>query len=230
MTDSGSKRYWDEAARDNAAWHIATGHTREDDAFFAGGATEVDHYLAAAGVALHDTDVVVEIGSGVGRMTRRLAELAERVIATDVSQEMLTRARGNLRDRDNVDFLEVSGEGDLPLDDASVDAVFSYITMQHVPTVAAQERYFTEALRVLRPGGWALIQYRRSGILPRALDWAGHLGHRLAGRRTLHRAWRGARADITALRRHASASVTVELLPAGRRHAWVLARLVPPVT
>jgi SAM-dependent methyltransferase len=225
MTDGGSKRYWDEAARDNAAWHIATGHTSEDEDFFASGAAEVDHYLAAAGVALQGADVVVEIGSGVGRMTRRLSELAGKVIATDVSREMLTRARGNLRGSDNVEFLEVSGDGDLPLEDASADAVFSYITMQHVPTVAAQERYFAEALRVLRPGGWALIQYRKSGVIPRALDWAGHLGHLLAGRRTLHRAWRGARVDLPALKVHAPDSVTVELLPAGRRHAWVLARI-----
>ncbi|HEU4850487.1 MAG TPA: class I SAM-dependent methyltransferase [Terrimesophilobacter sp.] len=224
MKRGESKRYWDEAARDNAAWHIATGHASEDEGFFARGAVETDHYLALAGLTLHDTDVIVEIGSGVGRMTRRLSELAGRVIATDVSGEMLGRARANLRDRGNVEFVEVSGEGELPLDDASTDAVFSYITMQHVPTVAAQERYFAEALRILRPGGWALIQYRRSGLVPRALDWAGHLGHLLAGRRTLHRAWRGARVDLTALRASAPATYSVELLPAGRRHAWILAR------
>jgi SAM-dependent methyltransferase len=220
---SASKSFWNRAARDNAAWHIATGYTAESEAFFASGQREVDTYLNAAGLELNGTEVLLEIGSGVGRMTRHLAALARRVIAMDVSGEMLARARTNLAALDNVEYVEVSGAGDLPLADASMDAVFSYVTMQHVPTASAQERYFAESLRVLKPGGWVYIQFRRSGFVPRLLDWAGHLAHMVGGRRTLSRAWRGARVRERALLAYSSADLSVEILHLGLRHIWARA-------
>ncbi|WP_167136709.1 class I SAM-dependent methyltransferase [Diaminobutyricimonas sp. TR449] len=219
-----SKRFWNAAARENAAWYIATKFQSESPEFFESGRREVDHLLDFAGVALGTDDTVVEIGCGAGRMTRRLSELAGSVIATDVSGEMLRRAAANLVDHDNVGFIELSGEGDLPLADGSATAVFSYITMQHVPTSAAQEAYFASALRVLAPGGWALIQFRRSGVLPRLLDWAGHFRHLLRGRRTLDRAWRGARVRESALLGYAASDLSVRILHLGRRHIWALAR------
>ena len=224
MGNVSSKRFWNDAARQNAAWHIATGYTSESDEFFASGVREVDEFLARGGLSLTREETLLEIGSGVGRMTRRLAALAGRVIAVDVSGEMLDRARGNLSGMGNVEYLEVSGDGDLSVPDASVDAVFSYITMQHVPTALAQERYFAESLRILRPGGWAYLQFRRSGPVARVLDWIGHLGHLVGGQRTLSRAWRGARISERTLSGYASERVSVSIVPHGRRHIWVLAR------
>ncbi|WP_167044908.1 class I SAM-dependent methyltransferase [Salinibacterium sp. ZJ454] len=219
-----SKRFWNSAARENAAWYIATRFQSENKEFFESGTREVDDFLAFAGVGLEASDSVVEIGCGTGRMTRRLAELAGRVIAADVSGEMLQRAAVNLADSPNIELVELSGEGDLPLADGSVTAVFSYITMQHVPTATAQEAYFRSALRVLAPGGWALIQFRRSGVVPRLLDWGGHITHLANGRRTLDRAWRGARVRESALLQQATSDVSVQILPFGRRHVWALAK------
>lgn len=224
---TSSKRFWDDAARKNAVWHVATGYSAESAEFFASGVREVDEFLSRAGLTLTGADTLLELGSGVGRMTRHLAHLAGHVIATDISGEMLARARTNLADCGNVEYLEVSGEGALPVADASVDAVFSYITMQHVPTAAAQERYFAESLRILRPGGWAYLQFRRSGLSPRLLDWIGHTVHFLQGHRTFNRAWRGSRLSARALLSYASESVNVEILIHDRRHMWVLARRLP---
>jgi len=229
MVDRGvrnsSKTFWNAAARENAAWYIATRFTSESAEFFESGAREVDHFLREGGLAIRPTDRVLEIGCGAGRMTRRIAALADTVVAADVSGEMLSRARTNLGAA-RVEFLELSGDGDLPLPSSSVDAVFSYITMQHVPTAAAQLRYFVEAVRVTRPGGWVYVQFRRPGLVPRLLDWAGHLAHRLRGRKTLDRAWRGARVSAAALRGVASDGVSVEIRASGRRHIWALARVV----
>ncbi|WP_346233435.1 class I SAM-dependent methyltransferase [Parafrigoribacterium mesophilum] len=224
MNGPSSKSFWNDAARRNAAWHVATGYSSETEEFFASGVREVDEFLSRGGVALTHEDTLLEIGSGVGRMTRQFAALAGRVIAVDVSGVMLDRARSNLAGLENVEYLEVSGEGELPIADASVDAVFSYITLQHVPTASAQERYFVEALRVLRTGGWVYLQFRRSGLLPRLLDWAGHLGHLLRWRRTLSRAWRGSRISERTLLGYASESMSIRILPQGRRHIWVLGR------
>ena len=74
-----SRAYWDRAAATKPAWFIATGHDVIDEAFFEHGAREVDELLAFCQVEVRPGDVVVEIGCGAGRMTRRLAELAGRV-------------------------------------------------------------------------------------------------------------------------------------------------------
>jgi len=227
MRKPSSKAFWNAAASENAAWYIATKFSSETEEFFASGAREVDHFLRQGGVAIASTDHLLEIGSGVGRMTRRFAQLAGRVTASDVSGEMLARARTNLAGVDNVDLLELSGDGDLPLPDGSVDAVFSYITMQHVPTAAAQERYFAEAIRVTRPGGWVYMQFRRPGLRLRVLDWVGHITHLAKGRKTLNRAWRGARVSERSLSRVGASAARLEFRSNGR-HLWALARVEQP--
>jgi ubiquinone/menaquinone biosynthesis C-methylase UbiE len=226
-SDGSSKNFWNRAARENAAWYIATKFDSESPEFFESGRREVDTFLDFAGVTLTEADTLLEIGCGAGRMTRRFVERAGAVIATDVSGEMLARAGANLAGATNVTFVEVSGDGDLLAADASVTAVFSYITMQHVPTVQAQERYFAEAIRVVAPGGWVLIQFRRSGFVARTIDGVGHVAHRLRGRQTFNRAWRGARLRTSAMLAHATTEVSVEILPLGRRHVWALARRSP---
>ncbi len=220
---AASKAFWNRAAQENAAWYIATGFDRESAEFFESGKREVDTYLRFAEVELGKDDLVVEIGCGVGRMTRRLAERAGQVVATDVSGDMIAKARANLADSPHVSFVEIGGDGELPGEAGSATAVFSYITMQHVPTASAQERYFAEAIRLIAPGGWVLIQFRRPGVVARILDWTGHFVHRVRGRKTFDPAWRGARVRPSALTAHASRDVSVEILPLGRRHIWARA-------
>jgi SAM-dependent methyltransferase len=225
-SDDTSKRFWNKAATENPSWYIATRSKGEDEAFFESGTREVDLFLAQASLALGPKDTVLEIGSGAGRMTKRLAELSDRVIATDVSGNMLALARKNLAGRTNVTYVELTGDGDLPIDTGTVDAVFSYITMQHVPTAKAQELYFAEAIRVTRLGGWVLIQFRRSGIVPRLIEALGHLVHFVSGHKTLSKAWRGARLSEARLRSYSGSGRVVEIWPLGRRHIWAVVRPV----
>jgi SAM-dependent methyltransferase len=220
---SASARFWDAAARENAAWYVANTHTEQNPRFFAQGAEETDDLLRMCGVEVRADDVAVEIGCGVGRMTARLAELARTVIATDVSAEMIAHARRNLADRSNVEWVVVPGDGSLPLETASVDVVFSYIVLQHVPTAQAQLRYLQESIRVLRPGGRLAIQVRGYGLATRAHEWAGYAVHLCRGHHTLSRAWRGARIPRARLLALAAPDVAVALCPAGRRHLWVVA-------
>jgi SAM-dependent methyltransferase len=227
MNGHSSKRFWDAAARKNAAWHVATRFTSESEPFFASGERDVDEILARAGLSLGATDTLLELGSGVGRMTRYFAQRAGQVIAADVSAEMLRHARENLAELENIEYLEVSGEGDIPIPDSSVDAVFSYITLQHVPTASAQERYFAESVRILRPGGWAFLQFGHSGVLSGLLDGAAHVKHLLRGHNTLSRAWSGARLDERMLDKYSSQTVRIDVLPQNRRHVWVLVRKEP---
>jgi SAM-dependent methyltransferase len=212
--------FWDAAARENAAWYVATGYTVEDTAFFAKGAAETDRCLAFCDIAVRPDDTVLEIGCGVGRMTHRLAELAAHVIAADISQEMLDRAAKDLIDKPSVQYVLVTGDGTLPMPDASVDLVFSYITLQHVPTPAAQLLYLCESLRVLRAGGALGVQVRAAGLWARAQDWTGHLVHCARGQPTMHNAWRGATLRATDI---LAVSDQFHIRPFNTRHWWVVA-------
>ena len=100
----------------------------------------------------------------------------------------------------NVAYQLVDGNGSLGgIADGEVDVVFSYITFQHVPTGAAQLRYFDECARVLRDGGKLAVQIRSSAPVAVALSYAGYFVHVAEGRRTLHRSWRGSRVKASAV-------------------------------
>jgi SAM-dependent methyltransferase len=231
-----SRKFWDAAARQDPMWHIATGAASDAGTFFASGRRETDLFLAHTGVVPDRSQTVLEIGCGMGRMTARLAELYGTVIALDVSPEMLARARAALTGHPNISYVLGGGTDLAGIDTGSVDAVFSYIVLQHVPTVAGQLNYLRESRRVLRPGGVAAIQIRTNTLTARGLDWAGHLRHRLRGRRTLDKAWRGTRVSQRELLAAASGTgpaadepdtgprASVELRPFGRRHTWVVIR------
>lgn len=219
-----SREYWDDVARDNAAWYIATSFTEESDEFFAQGARETDALLAFCEVVVTKDDAVLEIGCGVGRMTRRLCELGRHVTGVDVSSVMIERARANLRDVHNVSLEVISGNGDIPLPSSSITVVFSYVTLQHIPSREWQLRYFEEAARVLGPGGRLAIQIRSSQLSSRTLNWAGHVLHRLTGRHTFSRAWRGKvlrRRDVEDVLSRAGMDATFK--QQGTRHVWVIA-------
>lgn len=89
--------------------------------------------LSGLEVRLGGEDVVVEIGCGLLRITRVLAARPRRVVALDVSDEMLARARVPSPDLGNVEWVLGDGRSLTPLPDASVDACVSVVVLQHVP-------------------------------------------------------------------------------------------------
>jgi SAM-dependent methyltransferase len=214
-----SRQWWNDAARRDARWYIATA----PGAFLDRGRRDADELIAFCGLRPSRDRTLLEIGAGMGRMTHRFAELYGRVIALDVSDEMLRLGREALAGVDNVDWVLGSGRDLRALPDRCVDEVFSYITLQHVPDEAVVLGYLAETVRVLRPGGLGALQVRRGGALPAAIDLAGHLAHTLMGRRVWSAAWRGTRIpERRLLEAVAGPGVHVELRPRGRRHLWVL--------
>ena len=101
--------------------------------------------------------------------------------------------------------------------------MFSYITLQHVPSEQAQLRYLVEASRVLAGGGQMAIQIRGNTLAARLLDWGGHLKHLTQRRRTLHRAWRGARISTSEIRDALAPGLEVEVVRSTPRHRWIVA-------
>jgi len=122
-----------------------------DEEFYALGADWLDFEVAWRRTVGYTAGTVLEVGSGAGRMTRMLAQTFERVIATDVSNDMLLYAQARIAAPNIV--WQLSNGDSIPAEKDSIDAVFSSHVFQHFPDNASQLAMFREIHRVLMPGG-----------------------------------------------------------------------------
>jgi SAM-dependent methyltransferase len=150
---------WDRRAREDAEVYIYTRDSADDASdFTASGEANYNQlvrpYLPVMlpGRSARDCRVV-EIGCGIGRMTRWFAHAFGAVDALDVSPVMIENARRRLGHLSNVTFHIGNGSDLAPLADRSADLVFSYIVFQHIPSREAVEGYVRDAARVLKEGG-----------------------------------------------------------------------------
>jgi SAM-dependent methyltransferase len=105
---------------------------------------------------------VVEIGSGIGRMTAALTNEYDRVIACDLDAAFLERCRDTVAQFGRVDRLQtvyVEDGHTLDIPDQSVDLVFSYITLQHCNRDDALA-LVKESFRIVKPGGRVALNFR----------------------------------------------------------------------
>lgn len=96
---------------------------------------------------------VLDIGCGLGDFTRLLAERAERVLAIDLSPEMIRLAREQSAHHTKIEYVL----GDIMLLDfpkESFDCVVSLATLHHLPLSDALEKMKD----ALAPGGVLVIQ------------------------------------------------------------------------
>jgi SAM-dependent methyltransferase len=189
--------------------------------FYAAGASDWEDFARhwthyAAGLAGH----CVEIGCGVGRITRCLERVFGQVTALDVSADMITRARAVTGDR--VTYRQVDGAA-IPLDDAHADALFSVHVMQHLESQSVLDAYIAEMSRVLRPGATAMVHIPVRGA-PSPRPW-----RRMQAELTL----RGSRRSLRAGRGHTTMRTNAYWLDdvwrafAAARFADVELRMVP---
>jgi ubiquinone/menaquinone biosynthesis C-methylase UbiE len=136
--------------------------------FWAQGERDLDHILSTLGTRIASGDGVVDVGCGVGRLTRVIARRARQVYAVDVSAEMLTLARVHNGELDNVRWIHGDGATLRPIPDAAADAVVSHVVFQHIPDPQITLGYVREMGRVLKPGGWAAFQISNDPTLHRA--------------------------------------------------------------
>lgn len=162
--------FWDEAATENAYWYVSSfgpfGQERDLDAFWASGRTIWRQIKTVTGYSPVAGDAVVEIGCGVGRLTRAIAPEVGRILAVDISEKMLAMARE--AGLPNVEFQRAEGFS-LPGTPTGVaDLALAYCVFQHLPSHRALSSYLGEMRRVVRPGG--LIAFT---LVPR--DWKAWL-------------------------------------------------------
>jgi SAM-dependent methyltransferase len=105
---------------------------------------------------LHRAGDVLELGCGTGTNTAWLAPTARRVVAVDVSDGMLRRARARAA-APNVAFLRHDIREPFPFADRRFDLAIIMLVLEHVPDIAP---VLAECARVLRaPGTLFLCEY-----------------------------------------------------------------------
>lgn len=120
-------------------------------------------YLQAFDLDANATEqTIVEIGSGIGRMTASFTRTFNKVVACDLDAAFLERCRETVAQFGRPDRLQTSHVVDgvtLGLPDKSADLVFSYITLQHCHRDDALA-LAREAVRVTKPGGHVALNFR----------------------------------------------------------------------
>ncbi len=172
------RRDWEQRARENARYYVATGKEKwTDEEFFASGELAVKEEILTDLINIcqgrNPKEMkVLEIGCGAGRVTRALAGFFGEVFAVDISREMVRQARSALREFPGAHVFRNNGK-----DLAAVrrnwwhrfgmgarlelDFAFSCIVFQHIPNPAIIENYVREVNRLLRPG--ALFKFQVQG-------------------------------------------------------------------
>src|SRR5215467_5066385 len=166
---------WDDRAKENAEYYVQNAQKKWDQRdFFRSGEINVANEVMTDMVAIcggqrSPLDLrMLEIGCGVGRMTRMLARIFGHVTGVDVSNEMVRQAQRNTADLENVDLLVGDGCTLSGLPDAGYDFAFSFIVFQHIPSYEVMASYCREVYRVLRPGGLFKLQVQGSADIPKA--------------------------------------------------------------
>ena len=124
-----------------------------------GAAWSPEEAFLQALVPLLDPDWrVLEIGCGVGRVSRQIAPRVRELVCTDISKVMVREARRNLPHFRNVEVLQTAGYWLENLGDETFDAVYSHAVFcffDLFPAIAMLDA----ARRVLRPGGTCIIDF-----------------------------------------------------------------------
>lgn len=198
------ERYWNQRAREDAFHYVDSRQTLgspDQTAFWQAGDEVLDRLLGSLGLELAGAEDVVEIGCGIGRITRTLARRARSVEALDISEEMLERARLYNPHLENVRWLHGDGRTLAPLQDSAIDACISFVVFQHLPDPELTYAYVREMARVLRPGGWAAFQV--SNLPPSIHEpppGLRRLRMTISQRRYQHPAWLGSAVELPRLR------------------------------
>lgn len=127
----------------------------------------IDAYLDAIDVG--DGGHIVDIGSGTGGITRRIADRFPKVLVTGLepSTALTEKAKELAGDRSNLTF-RVGDGGALDVENDAIDVAILHTVLSHVQN---PEPLVSEAVRILRPGGSLVIcdadfSKAKMGVIP----------------------------------------------------------------
>ncbi|HOP79774.1 MAG TPA: glycosyltransferase, partial [Armatimonadota bacterium] len=150
---------WNQRAVEDAKYYVhSTKRDQSEEEFDASGWDSVksivlDDLQTITGDTDPKTMRVLEIGCGLGRMTKHLAGVFGEVHGVDVSGEMIRGAKQRLKSVPNAFVYETNGKDLSLFADEMFDFAFSFIVFQHIPFKEVVINYIREAHRVLKRGG-----------------------------------------------------------------------------
>jgi ubiquinone/menaquinone biosynthesis C-methylase UbiE len=160
-----TRRAWEDWGAVDPLWAIVTDPSRARggwglEEFLASGEDNIAAIWKVAARLGHpqETRVALDFGCGIGRLTRAMSDRVEVVYGLDVAATMIDQAVEINRDRPRCRFLLHRHDDLRAFADQNIDLVVCLLVLQHLGDRAAIERYLAEFVRVLSPGGLAMVQ------------------------------------------------------------------------
>lgn len=203
------REFWNERAKEDAFFFVDNRldyRNPDIDRFWKGGEKDLRQLLDMMGVDIQQGDSVVDVGCGLGRLTRAAKTFgAGTVHAIDISSEMLAQAREYNAELEGVTWVQGDGTSLAGIPDGQADALISHVVFQHIPDPQVTLGYVRDMGRVLKPGGWAVFQVSTDPKVHRARDRGlKERVRRLVGKEPKGAedpAWLGSAVDLDELKR-----------------------------
>lgn len=96
------------------------------------------------------SDIILDIGCGTGRFTIPIAKKCKKVIAVDISEEMLGVAKDKSKNIDNIHYLKLDASRKLPFKNNYFDKIVCTLVVSHIKNL---EKFLKEIKRVLKKRG-----------------------------------------------------------------------------
>lgn len=111
------------------------------------------------------TGTILEVAPGFGRWTQYLKDLAERLIAVDLSERCIEHCRARFADSTNIEFHVNDGRSLDMVEDGSIDFAISLDSLVHVDT-GVLESYVRQLASKLSADGVGLLHHSNAGAYP----------------------------------------------------------------
>lgn len=163
---------WNVFARHEPYYHILSHPSMlspgpgQQAEFWASGERDIVSLQAFAGLSFEE-GTGVDLGCGLGRLTRALRRLTSQQIGLDISAEMLSQAREANRAFPGIEFRQICDDN-WPIETGSCVLVVSLYVLQHMSSLDLMEQSIHEMGRVLVSGGKIVFN------VP-TLRWRGYL-------------------------------------------------------
>lgn len=119
----------------------------------------------------HHFEHAVDVGGGYGRICPILKDFADRVTLAEPSSQQLDIAKDFLKGQANIDT-QLAQADKLPFKDSSVDLVTVFRVIHHIPDPSEE---FAEIARILKTGGYFLIEFANFSNFKNRLKYAAKL-------------------------------------------------------
>lgn len=97
-----------------------------------------------------ETDVILEIGCGTGRLTIPISKRCTKIVGVDFSEKMLKVAREKSKKCENIEYRKIDARKGLPFKDRYFDKVIGPLVINHIEN---PNGLFKEVHRVLKNRG-----------------------------------------------------------------------------